>query len=101
MLKNLESIPTISEALGEDWINNRILNKEERSEKHVIFSMFLDESKCRKMEELLSTLKTTLSGAKFLKVVNSLEEKKREKESARAKSDPSLALAFKVEKKLK
>jgi hypothetical protein len=78
--KNLETAPTISEALGEDWINNNILNKEERSEKHVMFWMFLDESKCKKMEDWLSTLKTTLSGAKFLKVVNSLKEKKREKE---------------------
>ena len=78
--KNLETTPTISEALGEDWINNNIPNKEERSEKHVMFWMFLDESKCKKMEDWLSTLKTTLSGAKFLKVVNSLKEKKRENE---------------------
>lgn len=79
-------------------VNKKLLKG---SEKHVIFWMFLDESKCRKIEEWLSTLKTTLSSAKFLKVANSLEEKKREKELTCAKFDPSLALAFKVEKKLK
>jgi hypothetical protein len=76
--KSLEAAPTISEALGKDWINNNLLNKEERLKKHAMFWMFLDESRCRKMEDWLLTLKTTLHDAKFTKIVNLMKEKKQE-----------------------
>jgi ribosomal protein L30E len=76
--KSLEAAPTISQAFGKDWINNNLLNKEERSKKHAMFWMVLDEKRCKKMEDWLLTLKTKLQDAKFTKVVNLIKEKKQE-----------------------
>jgi len=74
--KNLEITPTISDTFGKAWINDNFLNKEERVKKHAMFWIFLDESKCKKMEEWLSTLKAKLPETKFIKIVNSLKEKR-------------------------
>jgi hypothetical protein len=78
--KSLEITPTISEVLGKDWLNNNFLNKEERSKKHAMFWIFLDESRYKQMEDWLRTLKTRLPSTKFIKIVNLLKEKKGENE---------------------
>ena len=78
--KSLEASPIIVEAFGKNWIDKNFLNKEERYKKHTMFWIFLDESKSKKMEDWLSTLKASLPETKFSKVVNSLKEKRGENE---------------------
>ncbi|MCW4046401.1 MAG: hypothetical protein NWE99_02410, partial [Candidatus Bathyarchaeota archaeon] len=78
--KRLETTPTISESFGKEWINSNLLNKEERAKKHVMFWMFLDEVKFKKLEEWLLTLRRTLPDTKFVKIVNMLKEKRGENE---------------------
>jgi len=45
-----------------------------------MFLIFLDQSKSKKMEDWLSTLKTRLPRTKFTKIVNSLKGKRGENE---------------------
>jgi hypothetical protein len=78
--ESLESTPIIVEALGNHWIINNLLNKEERTKKHTIFWLLLDDTKRQKMANWLSVLKSSLPEPKFNKIINSLREKRSEKE---------------------
>jgi hypothetical protein len=78
--KALESFPIIAKSLGADWTKNNLLNKQERANKHAIFWILLDDTKRQKMANWLSTLKPILPEPKFNKIINSLKEKKNEKE---------------------
>ena len=78
--KSLEASPAIAEALGKDWVDENFLTKEERTKRHPMFWIFLDQSKSKKMEDWLSTLKTRLPRTKFTKIVNSLKGKRGENE---------------------
>jgi hypothetical protein len=75
---NLQLTPTLSEVLGEDWINNNLLNKEERLKKHALFWLILDENKCKIIDSWLQILKPSLPQSKFVGVVNDLKRKREE-----------------------
>ena len=74
--KRLETDSIFSKFFGEEWIKENFLNQEERSKKHMMFWVVLEEIKYQKMEDWLSTLKRTLPETKFVKIVNTLKEKR-------------------------
>ncbi len=78
--ENLESTPIIVDVLGDNWINNNLLNREERIKKHTLFWLFLDATKIQKMENWLIVTKACVTGTKFNKIVNSLKAKRDEKD---------------------
>lgn len=77
---SLESTPLIKEALGNDWIDNNLLNVEERTIKHSLFWLFLDAAKIQKMENWLTIARSCIPDSKFNKIINSIKERRSEKD---------------------
>ncbi len=78
--KNLESTSLLSNELGIDWIANNLLNVENRLAKHSLFWLFLEPPKFQKMENWLKIVKSCIPKSKFLKIINSLKERRDEKD---------------------
>ncbi len=56
--KNLELYTVFKELFGEEWINNKILNEEDRFEKHYLFWTLIDEHQSKFLANDLSIIKS-------------------------------------------
>ncbi len=71
---NLEKYPLFKELLSESWINNKILNQENRFKKHYLFWYLLEDTKAEFLSNDLNTIKEDVKIASFISKIKKFKD---------------------------